>query len=72
MELTLPFSAVTLAARLKAMGVDSVMAERNAAPGDNWASRYDCMRFHVPTSVCELPYMRKHSTGQTVLVQRLR
>lgn len=63
MQLALPFSAVTLAARLKAMGVDTVMAERNAAPGDNWASRYDCMRFHIPTSVCEMPYMRKHRTG---------
>jgi hypothetical protein len=50
-------SAITLAARLKALGVDSVMAERNASPGDNWSLRYDCMRFHVPTSLCELPYM---------------
>ena len=33
------------------------MAERNAQPGDNWASRYDCMRFHLPTSFCDLPYM---------------
>ncbi|CAI7589151.1 unnamed protein product [Penicillium palitans] len=33
------------------------MAERNAQPGDNWTHRYDCMRFHVPTSLCHLPYM---------------
>lgn len=33
------------------------MAERNAQPGDNWALRYDCMRFHTPTSYCDLPYM---------------
>jgi hypothetical protein len=39
------------------MGVDSVMAERNANPGDNWALRYDCMRFHVPTSTAEMPFM---------------
>ena len=50
-------SAVALAARLKALGVESVMAERNAQPGDNWALRYDCMRFHLPTSFCDLPYM---------------
>ncbi|KAM0429243.1 hypothetical protein ACHAPT_006457 [Fusarium lateritium] len=50
-------AAVTLAARLKALGVESVMAERNARVGDNWALRYDCLRFHIPTSVCELPYM---------------
>ena len=33
------------------------MVERNAKPGDNWALRYDCMRFHTPTSYCDLPYM---------------
>ncbi|KAJ0422217.1 monooxygenase [Aspergillus carlsbadensis] len=50
-------AAVALSARLKAVGVDSVMADRNARPGDNWALRYDCMQFHIPTSFCELPYM---------------
>ncbi|KAE8140871.1 hypothetical protein BDV38DRAFT_10853 [Aspergillus pseudotamarii] len=50
-------AAVTVAARLKALGVESVMAERNPRPGDNWALRYDCMRFHIPTSFCDLPYM---------------
>ncbi|CAI7632016.1 unnamed protein product [Penicillium glandicola] len=50
-------AAIALAARLKALGVESVMAERNAHAGDNWALRYDSMRFHVPTSLCHLPYM---------------
>ncbi|KAB5545495.1 hypothetical protein GE09DRAFT_967951 [Coniochaeta sp. 2T2.1] len=50
-------AAVALAARLKALGVDSIMAERNARVGDNWALRYDSLKFHVPTSFCELPYM---------------
>ncbi|KAM5368983.1 hypothetical protein ACJZ2D_009292 [Fusarium nematophilum] len=50
-------AAVTLAGRLKALGVDSVMAERNPRVGDNWALRYDCMRFHLPTAFCELPYI---------------
>ncbi|KAG8357847.1 hypothetical protein FVEN_g4332 [Fusarium venenatum] len=49
-------SAAALSARLKAFGVESVMAERNANVGDNWALRYDCMKFHVPTSFCEMPY----------------
>lgn len=53
------YRAVTLAARLKALNVESVMAERSARPGDNWALRYDCMKFHIPTSFCELPYMSK-------------
>lgn len=50
-------AAVALAARLKALGVDSIMAERNKNVGDNWALRYDSLKFHVPTSFCELPYM---------------
>lgn len=53
------YRAVALAARLKALGVESVMAERSARPGDNWALRYDCMKFHIPTAFCELPYMSK-------------
>ncbi|KAJ5962066.1 hypothetical protein N7501_007007 [Penicillium viridicatum] len=50
-------AAIAFAARLKALGVESVMAERNAQTGDNRTLRYDCMHFHVPTSVCHLPYM---------------
>ena len=33
------------------------MLERNASVGDNWALRYDCLQFHVPTSFCEMPFM---------------
>ncbi|PHH89071.1 hypothetical protein CDD83_6694 [Cordyceps sp. RAO-2017] len=49
-------AAAALAARLKTLGVDSVMIERNARVGDNWALRYDKMKFHVPTSFAEMPY----------------
>lgn len=34
-----------------------MMGERNPRPGDNWNRRYECLKFHVPTSMCELPYM---------------
>lgn len=50
-------AGAALAARLKALGVDSIIAERNPRAGDNWARRYDCMKFHVPTALCDLPYM---------------
>lgn len=50
-------AGAALAARLKAIGVESIIAERNAQVGDNWTQRYDCMKFHIPTSFCELPYM---------------
>ncbi|KAK0120504.1 hypothetical protein ONS96_010712 [Cadophora gregata f. sp. sojae] len=49
--------AISLASRLKTLGVESIMIDRNAHVGDNWALRYDCMRFHIATSFCELPYM---------------
>ncbi|CAJ2511128.1 Uu.00g067530.m01.CDS01 [Anthostomella pinea] len=58
-------AAVALAARLKALNVDCVMAERNPRVGDNWALRYDALRFHVPTSFCELPYMLYDKQLQT-------
>lgn len=57
--------AVSLAARLKALGVDSIMAERNARVGDNWALRYDSMKFHIPTSFCELPFLDYDQELQT-------
>lgn len=50
-------AAVSLAARLKAVGVSYIMAEKNAKVGDNWALRYDSLKFHVPTSFCEMPYL---------------
>ncbi|KAI4758567.1 hypothetical protein E4T52_09246 [Aureobasidium sp. EXF-3400] len=49
-------AAAALAARLKALGVSNVMADRNANVGDNWMMRYDSLKFHVPTSYCGLPY----------------
>ncbi|KAJ4397789.1 hypothetical protein N0V93_002026 [Gnomoniopsis smithogilvyi] len=58
-------AAVTLAARLKVLGVESIMVERNAKPGDNWKLRYDCMKFHIPTSFCEMPYMTYDKDLQT-------
>ncbi|KAG9603388.1 hypothetical protein KCU77_g923, partial [Aureobasidium melanogenum] len=53
-------AAAALAARLKALGVSKVMADRNAHVGDNWALRYDSLKFHVPTPYCELPYEEYH------------
>ncbi|KAK4169903.1 putative indole-3-pyruvate monooxygenase YUCCA4 [Cladorrhinum sp. PSN259] len=48
-------AAVALAARLKALGVDSVMAEKSNNVGDNWALRYDHLKFHIPASTYLLP-----------------
>lgn len=53
------YRGIALAARLKALGIESIMAERNDSAGDNWALRYDCLRFHIPTAVCDPPFMRQ-------------
>lgn len=63
-------AAVALAARLKASGVSNVMADRNANVGDNWALRYDSLRFHVPTPYCELPYDGYHPKLQDKILSR--
>jgi cation diffusion facilitator CzcD-associated flavoprotein CzcO len=44
------------AARLKALGVDSVMIDRNAEIGAVWMNRYDSLRIHLPASNCEMPF----------------
>ncbi|EEY19378.1 flavin-containing monooxygenase [Verticillium alfalfae VaMs.102] len=48
------------AARLKALNVDFVVIEKNPQTGDNWAKRYDCMRFHIGKNYCQMPYLREH------------
>ncbi|KAH8895412.1 FAD/NAD(P)-binding domain-containing protein [Thozetella sp. PMI_491] len=50
-------SGLLLAARLKALGVDYLIIEKNDNNGDNWGNRYDCMRFHVPKGFCQTPYL---------------
>ena len=45
-------SGLMTAAQLKALGVESIVVDRNPHIGDNWAQRYDTLRFHVPTSSC--------------------
>ncbi|KAG9569700.1 hypothetical protein KCU71_g2759, partial [Aureobasidium melanogenum] len=63
-------AAAALAARLKALGVSNVMADRNAHVGDNWALRYDSLKFHVPTPYCELPYEEYHPKLQDKILGR--
>lgn len=63
-------AAMALAARLKALGVHSVIVDRNSFVGDNWALRYDCMKFHIPTSFCELPYLRYPGELQNQLLTK--
>lgn len=54
-------SGMILSARLKALGVDSLIIDRNRQDGDNWALRYDCLRFHISKANCETPYLRMYA-----------
>lgn len=59
LALALSYSGITLAARLKALGVENIMIDKNSEVGQNWTQRYDCLRFHLPTASCEMPYLRE-------------
>ena len=48
---------VTLGARLKQLGVPSIVLEQNDRPGDAWRHRYDSLRLHFQVSYCEFPYL---------------
>jgi cation diffusion facilitator CzcD-associated flavoprotein CzcO len=44
---------------LKTLDIDYVLIDKNRNIGDNWALRYDNLRFHVPKSFVETPYIRE-------------
>lgn len=52
-------SGLILASRLKALGVSCILIEKNKKVGDNWALRYDNLRFHIGNGFCETPYLRE-------------
>ncbi|OAL25339.1 hypothetical protein AYO22_05216 [Fonsecaea multimorphosa] len=50
------FAGLCLAGRLKAMGINHVIIERNARIGDNWINRYE-------SCTCDLPFGRIFTDG---------
>ncbi len=46
-----------IAARLKALGVDTLVIDREARVGDNWRRRYHALTLHNEVHVNHLPYM---------------
>ncbi|KAF9522147.1 hypothetical protein CPB83DRAFT_823118 [Crepidotus variabilis] len=55
-------SGLEVAARLKALGVDSLIVEKNEKVGDNWRTRYDALCLHDPVWYDHLPYLPFPST----------
>ncbi|ETS85578.1 hypothetical protein PFICI_03603 [Pestalotiopsis fici W106-1] len=48
---------LTAAARLKMVGIKSLMIDRNARVGDNWRKRYQSLVLHDPVWFDHLPYI---------------
>ncbi|KAK6384353.1 hypothetical protein LTS17_001916 [Exophiala oligosperma] len=45
-----------MAARLKALGIDALVVERNKRIGDNWRNRYEYLSLHLPHWADHFPY----------------
>ena len=48
---------IILAARLRRLGVPTIVIERNERPGDSWRKRYKSLCLHDPVWYDHLPYM---------------
>jgi cation diffusion facilitator CzcD-associated flavoprotein CzcO len=58
-------SGLALAARLTAIGVDTLLVEANARVGDNWRRRYHSLTLHNEVWANSLPYMPFPDTWPT-------
>ncbi|KAG5953436.1 hypothetical protein E4U53_005547 [Claviceps sorghi] len=50
-------AGLTAAVRLKALGINALIVDRNQRVGDNWRNRYDQLVLHDPVWYDHLPYM---------------
>jgi len=48
---------IVLGARLKRLGVPTIIVDRNARPGDSWRNRYRSLCLHDPVWYDHLPYL---------------
>jgi len=48
---------IALGARLKRLGVPTIIVEKNARPGDSWRNRYRSLVLHDPVWYDHLPYL---------------
>jgi putative flavoprotein involved in K+ transport len=49
--------AIGLGARLKMLGVPTIIVEKNARPGDSWRNRYKSLCLHDPVWYDHMPYL---------------
>ena len=48
---------IALGARLRQLGVPTIIVERNERPGDSWRKRYKSLALHDPVWYDHLPYL---------------
>lgn len=51
-------AGLAIAARLRALKVDTLIVEKNARIGDNWRNRYHSLALHNELHVNHMPYMK--------------
>ncbi|GAB15220.1 putative oxidoreductase [Arthrobacter globiformis NBRC 12137] len=49
---------IGLGARLRRLGVPTIIIEKNARPGDSWRNRYKSLHLHDPVWYDHLPYLK--------------
>ena len=49
-------------ARLRQLGVPTIVVDRHDRPGDQWRKRYQSLRLHDPVWYDHLPYLDRKST----------
>ena len=49
---------IALGARLRQLGVETIIVERNEKPGDSWRKRYKSLALHDPVWYDHLPYLK--------------
>ncbi|MGO4584036.1 flavin-containing monooxygenase [Arthrobacter sp. 2RAF6] len=50
-------NGLMLAARLRVLGIPTLIVESNARVGDNWRNRYSSLALHTPLASDQLPYV---------------
>jgi Pyridine nucleotide-disulphide oxidoreductase len=58
---------LTIAARLKQLGVDTLIVDREQRIGDNWRTRYHALTLHNQVQVNHFPYMSFPPTWPTYI-----
>ena len=49
---------IALGARLRQLGIETIVVERNERPGDSWRKRYKSLALHDPVWYDHLPYLK--------------